>query len=88
MKEIRITYDNQTVKFGRTEDSGWKRGGWCANLPNGDLIVVRRNCRDNAWLEVCIHNQVAIRSMRHRTRQAALNSAALKIIAANWKPWN
>ena len=69
-----------TAEFLRSEDCGYSAGRLLLDLPNGDMISIRKNGRK--WLETRIQNGIGCgAATEHATKTAALNSAALELLA-------
>lgn len=71
-----LTIDGRTfsVEFVKSEDAGYSPGRLLLDLPCGDTISVYR--RGRKWIEALIQNGICRHSLEHKTREAALMSAA------------
>lgn len=68
-----------TADFIRSEDCGYSAGRLVLDLPGGDTISIRKDCRK--WLETRIQNKIARGATEHATKAEALNSAAMEFLA-------
>ena len=78
--QITVSLGSATAEFVRSEDCGYSAGRLLLDLPNGDMISIRKNGRK--WLETRIQNGIGCgAATEHATKSAALNSAALELLA-------